>query len=53
MVLFAFCSQCGATGAVVARQLNWRWGLRSFGGMTALARLAAVAGYQAGLLMTN
>ena len=51
MVFFALCAQCGATVAVVARQLNWRWGLLSFGGMTALAWLGAVLVYQVGSLI--
>ena len=50
MVFFALCAQCGATVAVVARQLNWRWGLLSFGGMTVLAWIAAVTVYQIGTL---
>ncbi len=48
MVFFALCMQCGATVAVIARELNWRWATASFFSMTALAWLAAVAVYQIG-----
>jgi len=51
MVFFALCSQCGATVAVVAKQLSWRWAILSFTGMTALAWFAAVIVYQVGSLM--
>ncbi len=51
MVFFALCGQCGATVAVLSRQLNWGWGLLSFGGMSVLAWLGAVAVYQAGVLL--
>ena len=46
MVFFALCMQCGATVAVIARELNWRWAAFSFFGMTALAWLSAVLIYQ-------
>jgi ferrous iron transport protein B len=46
MVFFALCMQCGATVAVVAKELNWWWATASFFGMTALAWVAAVAIYQ-------
>lgn len=48
MVFFALCMQCGATVAVVARELNWAWAAGLFGAMTALAWLGAVAVYQIG-----
>lgn len=50
MVFFALCMQCGATLAVVARELSWRWALGLFGVMTATAWLAAVLVYQVGSL---
>lgn len=53
MVFFALCSQCGATVAVIARQLSWRWAILSFTGMTALAWLGAVLVYQAGTLLSR
>lgn len=46
MVFFALCMQCGATVAIIARELNWRWAALSFFGMTTLAWLAAVLIYQ-------
>ena len=48
MVFFALCMQCGATVAVIARELNWRWAAFSFFGMTALAWLSAVLIHQIG-----
>jgi ferrous iron transport protein B len=48
MVFFALCMQCGATVAIIARELNWRWAAFSFFGMTTLAWLAAVFIYQIG-----
>jgi ferrous iron transport protein B len=48
MVFFALCMQCGATLAVVARELNWWWAGGLFFTMTALAWLAAVVVYQVG-----
>jgi ferrous iron transport protein B len=48
MVFFALCMQCGATVAIIARELNWRWAALSFFGMTTLAWLSAVLIYQAG-----
>lgn len=53
MVFFALCSQCGATVAVIAKQLNWRWALLSFSSMTLLAWLAAVLVYHAGMFLTR
>ena len=46
MVFFVLCMQCGATVAIIARELNWRWAAFSFFGMTALAWLSAVLIYQ-------
>ncbi|MFZ4589100.1 MAG: ferrous iron transport protein B, partial [Terrimicrobiaceae bacterium] len=48
MVFFALCMQCGATVAVIARELDWRWAAASFFGMTALAWLSAVLVFQIG-----
>lgn len=48
MVFFALCMQCGATVAIIARELNWGWATASFVSMTALAWLAAVLIYQIG-----
>jgi len=48
MVFFALCMQCGATVAIVAKELNWRWALGCFFGMTLLAWCAAVLIYQVG-----
>lgn len=48
MVFFALCMQCGATVAVIAKELDWKWALGSFTGMTILAWFAAVLVYQAG-----
>jgi ferrous iron transport protein B len=48
MVFFALCMQCGATVAVIAKELSWRWALASFSFMTAIAWLAAVLIYQIG-----
>jgi len=48
LVFFALCMQCGATVAVIAKQLNWWWAIGSFVFMTALAWAAAVLIYQAG-----
>jgi ferrous iron transport protein B len=48
MVFFALCMQCGATVAIIARELNWRWAAFSFFGMTTLAWLSAVFIYQIG-----
>jgi len=53
MVFFALCSQCGATVAVIARQLNWGWAILSFGGMTLLAWVAAVVVYQLGTFLSS
>ena len=51
MVFFALCMQCGATLAVIAKELNWRWAAGSFIALTSLAWLAAVLVYQIGTLL--
>ena len=51
MVFFALCMQCGATLAVIAKELNWTWALGSFFILTSIAWLAAVAVYQVGMLV--
>lgn len=52
MVFFALCSQCAATLAAIRRETHsWRWPLFTFGYMTVLAWLAAVAIYQIGTLL--
>lgn len=48
MVFFALCMQCGATVAVIAKELSWKWAITSFVSMTAIAWLAAVLIYQIG-----
>lgn len=50
MVFFALCMQCGATLAVIAKELNWWWAAGSFTALTALAWVAAVLVYQIGML---
>ncbi len=52
MVFFALCMQCGATVAVINKELSWRWALTSFVGMTTLAWVAAVLVYQIGTAIT-
>ncbi|MGC6456544.1 MAG: ferrous iron transport protein B [Coraliomargaritaceae bacterium] len=49
MVFFALCMQCGATVAVIAQELNWRWAVGSFLTLTILAWFAAVLVYQVGI----
>jgi len=52
MVFFALCSQCAATLAAIRRETHsWRWPVFTFGYMTVLAWLAAVAIYQVGSLL--
>ncbi len=49
MVFFALCCQCASTLAVIRRETNsWTWPAFSFGYMTLLAYLAALAVYQIG-----
>lgn len=50
MVFFALCMQCGATVAVIAKELSWCWAAGSFFALTTLAWAAAVLVYQAGML---
>jgi ferrous iron transport protein B len=50
MVFFALCMQCGATLAVIAKELNWRWATGSFVALTSVAWIAAVLTYQIGML---
>ena len=51
MVFFALCMQCGATVAVIAKELNWTWAIASFFGLTAIAWVAAVVTYQIAILV--
>ncbi len=46
MVFFALCMQCGATLAVIAKELNWNWAIASFLCLTSIAWVAAVLTYQ-------
>lgn len=50
MVFFALCMQCGATLAVIAQELNWRWAIGSFFALTTIAWIAAVITYQVAML---
>lgn len=50
MIFFALCMQCGATLAVIAKELNGWWSAGSFCALTTLAWIAAVAVYQIGML---
>jgi ferrous iron transport protein B len=50
MVFFALCMQCGATIAVIAKELNWWWATGSFVALTSVAWVAAVIVYQVGML---
>jgi ferrous iron transport protein B len=50
MVFFALCMQCGATLAVIAKELNWNWAIGSFFVLTSVAWIAAVLTYQIGML---
>lgn len=52
MAFFALCSQCASTLAAIRRETHsWFWPLFTFGYMTALAWLVAVAIYQVGSLL--
>jgi len=53
MVFFALCMQCGATLAVIAKELNWGWSIASFITLTGIAWCAAVLVYQIGMLFTG
>ena len=49
LVFFALCCQCGATVATIRRETNsWGWAWFTFGYMTVLAYLGALAVYQIG-----
>jgi len=48
MVFFALCLQCGATVAIIGREIGWSWAIGAFVFMTALAWVGAVATYQIG-----
>lgn len=48
MVFFALCMQCGATVAVIAKELSWTWAIASFVSMSVIAWMAAVLIYQIG-----
>ena len=52
MVFFALCMQCGATVAIISKELNWKWAAASFFGMTTIAWLCAVAIYQGSRLFS-
>jgi ferrous iron transport protein B len=52
MAFFALCSQCASTLAAIRRETHsWFWPLFTFGYMTALAWVTAVAIYQIGALL--
>lgn len=46
MVFFAFCMQCGATLATIAKESSWRMSLLSFCYLTTLAVVGSVLTYQ-------
>jgi ferrous iron transport protein B len=51
MVFFALCAQCASTLMVIKRETNsWGWAAFTFGYMTALAYIGALAAYQIGML---
>ncbi len=50
MVFFALCLQCGATVAIIAREIGWSWATFAFVYMTVLAWVGAVAVFQVGRL---
>jgi ferrous iron transport protein B len=54
MVFFALCMQCASTLAVIRRETrSWAWPAFTFGYMTALAYVGALATFQAGRLVVN
>jgi ferrous iron transport protein B len=54
MVFFALCAQCAATLVIIKRETNsWRWPVFTFGYMTILAYLGALATYQIGTWLTG
>jgi len=48
LVFFALCLQCGATVALIGKELNYWYATGAFVGMTVIAWLAAVVVYQVG-----
>jgi ferrous iron transport protein B len=51
MVFFALCAQCVSTLMVIKRETNsWAWPAFTFGYMTALAYVGALAAYRIGML---
>ena len=52
MIFFALCLQCGATVAVIAKELNWLWAIGAFTSMSLLAWTAAVVTYQLGTALS-
>ena len=46
MVFFAFCMQCGATLATIAKESSWRMSVLSFCYLTTLAVIGSVLTYQ-------
>jgi ferrous iron transport protein B len=53
MVFFALCAQCASTLMIIRRETNsWGWAAFSFGYMTALAYVGALATYQLGMWWT-
>jgi ferrous iron transport protein B len=54
MVFFALCCQCASTLAVIRRETrSWAWPAFTFGYMTALAYIAALATFQIGRLIVD
>jgi ferrous iron transport protein B len=52
MVFFALCLQCGATVAIIGREIGWSWAIGAFVFMTVLAWVGAVATYQIGTALS-
>ncbi len=46
MIFFALCMQCGATIAIIAQELNWRWAIGSFISLSIIAWMASILTYQ-------
>ncbi len=46
LVFYALCLQCGATVAVLAREISWKWGIFAFGLMSVIAWAGAIITYQ-------
>ena len=51
LIFFALCLQCGATVALIGKELNAWYAVGTFFGMTLLAWVAAVLVYQVGSLL--